>query len=170
MSPSRSSTASWIPVEAPEGTAARKRPRKTRQRAVPLRERLNAPFSVKRSTSTVGLPRESKICEILVSVCAPCMRRGDWAVPGGRGPWKWTYRWGEGERRWASVAFADVLLLRQDSHGDPKPGVGAYLQLIHAESKSENSQARRLGRHGPRTASCSDDLLRALDRFSDGLV
>ena len=44
LSPSRSSTASWTPVEAPDGTAARK-----------------WPFCVQRSTSTVGLPRESKI-------------------------------------------------------------------------------------------------------------
>ena len=44
--PSRSSTASCSPVDAPEGTAAR-----------PM-----APLSVNTSTSTVGLPRESKIC------------------------------------------------------------------------------------------------------------
>ena len=44
--PSLSSTASCSPVEAPEGTAAR-----------PI-----TPFSVMTSTSTVGLPRESKIC------------------------------------------------------------------------------------------------------------
>ncbi len=43
--PSRSSTASCSPVEAPEGTAA-----------LP-----NIPFSVITSTSTVGLPLESKI-------------------------------------------------------------------------------------------------------------
>ena len=43
--PSRSSTASCTPVEAPEGTAARP----------------NAPDSSSTSTSTVGLPRESRI-------------------------------------------------------------------------------------------------------------
>src|SRR5436190_458970 len=43
---SRSSTASCAPVEAPEGTAARP----------------NAPESRRTSTSTVGLPRESRIC------------------------------------------------------------------------------------------------------------
>ena len=43
--PSRSSTASNSPVEAPEGTAARPR----------------APDSSATSTSTVGLPRESRI-------------------------------------------------------------------------------------------------------------
>ena len=43
-SPSRSSTASWTPVEAPEGTAARP----------------SAPDSSRTSTSTVGLPRESR--------------------------------------------------------------------------------------------------------------
>ena len=44
--PSRSSTASCSPVDAPEGTAALPK----------------YPFSVVTSTSTVGLPRESKIC------------------------------------------------------------------------------------------------------------
>ena len=43
--PSRSSTASWTPVDAPDGTAARP----------------SAPDSSRTSTSTVGLPRESKI-------------------------------------------------------------------------------------------------------------
>jgi hypothetical protein len=46
LSPSRSSTASWVPVDAPEGTAARP----------------NAPDSVTTSTSIVGLPRLSRIC------------------------------------------------------------------------------------------------------------
>ena len=45
-SPSRNSTASKLPVEAPEGTAARPR----------------APLASSTSTSTVGLPRESRIC------------------------------------------------------------------------------------------------------------
>ena len=45
MPPSRSSTASKAPVEAPLGTAARP----------------NAPSSRSTSTSTVGLPRESRI-------------------------------------------------------------------------------------------------------------
>ena len=44
--PSRNSTASNLPVEAPDGTAA-----------LP-----NTPFSVTTSTSTVGFPLESKIC------------------------------------------------------------------------------------------------------------
>src|SRR5437867_9368037 len=44
-SPSRSSTASRLPVDAPEGTAARPQP----------------PDSSCTSTSTVGLPRESRI-------------------------------------------------------------------------------------------------------------
>jgi len=42
LSSSLSSRASWMPVEAPEGTAA-----------------LKSPLSVVRSTSTVGLPRLS---------------------------------------------------------------------------------------------------------------
>jgi hypothetical protein len=42
LSPSRSSQASWEPVDAPDGTMARWRP-----------------VSVTMSTSTVGLPRES---------------------------------------------------------------------------------------------------------------
>ena len=45
VSPSRSSTASRLPVDAPEGTAARP----------------HAPDSSCTSTSTVGLPRESRI-------------------------------------------------------------------------------------------------------------
>ena len=44
--PSRSSTASYSPVDAPDGTAARPR----------------APESSTTSTSTVGLPRESSTC------------------------------------------------------------------------------------------------------------
>src|SRR5881227_944632 len=43
--PSRSSTASCAPVDAPDGTAARPR----------------APLSSRTSTSSVGLPRESRI-------------------------------------------------------------------------------------------------------------
>jgi hypothetical protein len=46
LSPSRSSTASNCPVEAPDGTAARP----------------NAPEASSTSTSTVGLPRESRTC------------------------------------------------------------------------------------------------------------
>ena len=45
LSPSRSSTASCSPVDAPDGTAAR----------------ANVPSSSATSTSTVGLPRESRI-------------------------------------------------------------------------------------------------------------
>ena len=44
LSPSRISHASWMPVEAPEGTIAR----------------TVMPPAVVRSTSTVGLPRESR--------------------------------------------------------------------------------------------------------------
>ena len=58
--PSRSSTASNSPVEAPEGTAARP----------------TAPDSSSTSTSTVGLPRESRIClpttsTMMVMGCPP---------------------------------------------------------------------------------------------------
>ena len=42
--PSRSSRASWVPVDAPDGTAARPKPQQ-----------------VQTSTSTVGFPRESRI-------------------------------------------------------------------------------------------------------------
>merc|ERR1719197_589987 len=51
LSPSRSSRASYAPVDAPEGQPAR-----------------NMPFSVKRSTSTVGFPRLSKISRALTPV------------------------------------------------------------------------------------------------------
>src|SRR5690349_13548634 len=54
LSPSRNSTASWAPVEAPEGTAAR-----------PM-----APLSRVTSTSTVGLPRLSRICLAWMSMIA----------------------------------------------------------------------------------------------------
>ena len=51
LSPSRNSMASFLPVDAPEGTAARP----------------SAPLSSVTSTSTVGFPRESKICRALIS-------------------------------------------------------------------------------------------------------
>src|SRR5690606_24091336 len=53
-SPSRSSTASRVPVEAPDGTAAR-----------PM-----APDSSRTSHSTVGLPRESRISRPMMSTIA----------------------------------------------------------------------------------------------------
>jgi hypothetical protein len=66
LSPSRSSTASCAPVEAPEGTAAR--------------PKLNRPPAVT-STSTVGLPRLSRISRA-VNVeesrsCAALLGRSD---------------------------------------------------------------------------------------------
>src|SRR4051812_1862138 len=54
LSPSRSSTASWAPVEAPEGTPARPR----------------VPSSSTTSTSTVGLPRLSRISRPMISMMA----------------------------------------------------------------------------------------------------
>src|SRR3990172_6237904 len=51
LSPSRSSIASFSPVEAPDGTAARPQ----------------APLSSVISASIVGFPRESKICRPLIS-------------------------------------------------------------------------------------------------------
>src|SRR6266436_4251330 len=54
MSPSRSSTASCAPVEAPEGTAARP----------------SEPSSRMTSTSTVGLPRLSRISRPMMSTIA----------------------------------------------------------------------------------------------------
>mmetsp|Transcript_11128 Transcript_11128/g.18324 ORF Transcript_11128/g.18324 Transcript_11128/m.18324 type:complete len:201 (-) Transcript_11128:2008-2610(-) len=70
LSPSRSSRASYIPVDAPLGTAAR-----------------NIPKSVTRSTSIVGFPRESKISlapihKILVSLGPNCFKRGIEKAPG----------------------------------------------------------------------------------------
>src|SRR5579862_7179631 len=53
-SPSRSSSASCAPVDAPEGTAAR-------PQAPPVR---------RTSTSMVGLPRESRISRALISAIA----------------------------------------------------------------------------------------------------
>ena len=52
VSPSRSSQASWLPVLAPLGTAARP----------------EAPLSSVTSASTVGLPRLSKICRACIEV------------------------------------------------------------------------------------------------------
>jgi hypothetical protein len=54
---SRNSSASWIPVEAPEGTAALCNPVSEEISRADHREREFLP--VIRSTSTVGLPRES---------------------------------------------------------------------------------------------------------------
>ena len=69
LSPSRSSTASWMPVEAPEGVMAR-----------------NMPLWVWTSASTVGLPRESKIWRAitLVMVAGVCFLRYS-ACVGSRG-------------------------------------------------------------------------------------
>mmetsp|Transcript_11301 Transcript_11301/g.41904 ORF Transcript_11301/g.41904 Transcript_11301/m.41904 type:complete len:304 (+) Transcript_11301:750-1661(+) len=60
LSPSRSSTASWMPVEAPLGVIAR-----------------NMPLCVYTSASTVGFPLLSKIClpTILVIAAGVCFRR-----------------------------------------------------------------------------------------------
>src|ERR1017187_624448 len=52
LSPSRSSIASRLPVDAPEGTAARPK----------------LPSERRTSTSTVGLPRESRICRAWIEV------------------------------------------------------------------------------------------------------
>src|ERR1700712_4897037 len=57
LSPSRSSTASWAPVEAPDGTAARPK----------------EPSSRSTSTSTVGLPRLSRISRAAMLVIAVLM-------------------------------------------------------------------------------------------------
>src|SRR3954447_10789678 len=69
LSPSRSSSASNAPVEAPEGTAAR---------AI-------VPSSSPISTSTVGLPRESRISRAtiasMVATGTPCSRRDDSREP-----------------------------------------------------------------------------------------
>src|SRR5688572_28856682 len=67
LSPSRSSTASFSPVEAPEGTEARP----------------EAPPSRRTSTSTVGLPRESitsrpRISTMVVLLMMVDMERLDW--------------------------------------------------------------------------------------------
>ena len=57
LSPSRSSTASWTPVDAPLGTAARPKP----------------PSVVVISTSTVGLPRESRIWRACTPSISPIL-------------------------------------------------------------------------------------------------
>src|SRR2546423_1466839 len=82
-SPSRSSTASKAPVDAPDGTAAR---------AI-------VPSSSPISTSTVGLPRESRISRAtiasMVATGTPCRRRDDGAEPIGSRelPWKGVTTW-----------------------------------------------------------------------------
>ena len=81
LSPSRSSSASKMPVEAPDGTAARKRP----------------PAAVCTSTSTVGLPRLSKMARACTFVSADFAARsavearilfqeGEGGSKGSRGP------------------------------------------------------------------------------------
>ena len=57
LSPSRSSQASWMPVLAPLGTAARP----------------NEPSASSTSTSTVGLPRLSRICRAWMSTIVELM-------------------------------------------------------------------------------------------------
>ena len=57
LSPSRSSQASWTPVLAPLGTAARP----------------NEPSASSTSTSTVGLPRLSRICRARMSTMVELM-------------------------------------------------------------------------------------------------
>src|ERR1700681_4205581 len=64
LSPSRSSTASCAPVEAPDGTPARPR----------------EPSSSTKSTSTVGLPRLSRISRPMISTMAVM------EAPGSLGP------------------------------------------------------------------------------------
>ena len=71
--PSRRSTASWAPVDAPDGTMARPR----------------APVSSRTSTSTVGLPRESRTslptsCWIALSARSPRSPTGPAAPVGGQ--------------------------------------------------------------------------------------
>src|SRR5665213_3630911 len=65
LSPSRSSTASCAPVEAPEGTAARP----------------NEPSSSTTSTSTVGLPRLSSIWRPIISTMAVIGWSGTGGLP-----------------------------------------------------------------------------------------
>ena len=64
MSPSRNSTASLVPTEAPDGTAALPK----------------TPDSNNTSSSTVGLPRESRISRAITStialiLCVPLFRQ-----------------------------------------------------------------------------------------------
>ena len=68
LSPSRSSIASYAPVDAPEGTAAR-----------PV-----APFSSRTSTSTVGFPRESRIsrAQMLVMIADTRLSSESWSHSG----------------------------------------------------------------------------------------
>lgn len=76
---SLSSSASWTPVEAPDGTAARKRPSSVTYRIIHLliifffdkqhtKLYLVSINYLTRSTSTVGLPRESKIWRALIDL------------------------------------------------------------------------------------------------------
>src|SRR5665647_2900954 len=66
---SRSSTASYSPVDAPEGTAARP----------------TTPDSSSTSTSTVGLPRESRICLAVTSMMVVMGAPSRSLTVGGRG-------------------------------------------------------------------------------------
>src|SRR5882724_5405552 len=80
LSPSRSSTASCAPVEAPDGTAARP----------------SAPSSSTTSTSTVGLPRLSKISRPIMSTMAVMVSRFCFVRSGST---RWP-RARKGHRRW----------------------------------------------------------------------
>ncbi len=99
LSPSRSSTASCAPVEAPLGTAARP----------------TEPSSRTTSTSMVGLPRESRISRasmksIVVTRASPSWRRPCWrqAWSPGRGSWAEAFAAGFAEAALAA-AFAAGL-------------------------------------------------------------
>ena len=135
LSPSRSSTASWMPVEAPLGVIAR-----------------NMPLCVYTSASTVGFPLLSKIClpTILVIAAGVCFRR--YSACGFRDG-RWTEEDASGtfsEPR--LVGFLQINDVQRSTDRPPEVGRGVpcdwtrYPGLCASNTRGTGRQIRR--KHG----------------------
>ena len=143
-SPSRSSSASCSPVDAPDGTIARP----------------SAPPSSPTSASTVGLPRESRTsraCSQTISVM-----RGHYtgAVRGSRGPCHGSR---DGARRWPRRGIPGSPRTRRASADHPArrcPAAKATIEQWRQATRSERRRARqavraRLDSRRPGRQPCS---------------
>src|SRR5438093_7358758 len=110
MSASRSSSASRSPVEAPDGTAARP----------------NAPPSSVTSTSTVGLPRESRISRACMRVILnPAPRESTLSTPAATIGFRF-----EPERLFAERSDQRLVVGRHDDHARVGHGVTPAIFLF----------------------------------------
>src|SRR4051812_47660401 len=120
LSPSRSSSASRSPVDAPDGTAARP----------------NAPLSSVMSTSTVGLPRESRISRACTLVIFTTMSLDGWrslvAAPVG-------VRF-EAQGFFAERADERLVIGRDDDDAGVRHGVAAaiFREVVSDERAARN--------------------------------